>query len=284
MIVNRLDAGAAVSSDLGAYLRDRRARLDPVALGLAPGRRRTPGLRREEVAQRANISIAWYTWLEQGRGGAPSPAVLGRLADSLVLHQAEREHLFFLALGRAPRADYQGTAPLTPRVQRFLDSMEGVSAFIKSPTGEVVGWNRASLFLLGNFRDVPPSERNCLKIIFNHSPSLMAQDKWESITKFSVDSFRAEAARAGATGDIAALVDDLRTTSSAFRTLWADRDARAEDEGRILTIHRPFFGEIELEHSRFAVDGRPDFTMIVHHPLDPAVRARLQELQRSVPA
>jgi len=280
MIVNRLDVGAP----LGAYLRDRRARLDPAVLGLAAGRRRTPGLRREEVAHRAQISTAWYTWLEQGRGGAPSPEVLGRLAGSLMLNHAEREHLFFLAFGRAPRADYQGASPIPPRVQRFLDSMEGASAFIKTATGDVVGWNRACLFLLGDFGDVPPVERNCLKIIFQHSPALMAQDKWESITKFSVDSFRAEATRAGATGEIAALVDDLRTASPAFRTMWADQDVREDDQGRILAIHRPFFGQIELEHSRFAVDGRPDFTMIVHHPLDPAVRARMQELLRSMPA
>lgn len=284
MIVNRLDGNAAASADLGAYLRDRRARLDPAALGLPAGRRRTPGLRREEVAQRAHISIAWYTWLEQGRGGAPSPEVLARVADSLVLNQAEREHLFFLAFGRAPRADYQAAATLAPRLQRFLDSVEGASAFIKSATGEVVGWNRASLFLLGDFGDVPPDERNCLKIIFRHSPALMAQHNWESITKFSVDSFKAEAVRAGATGNIAALVDDLRAASPAFRTMWADQDVREDDAGRILAIHRPFLGQIELEHSRFAVDGRPDFTMIVHHPVDPAVRARMQELLRSVPA
>ena len=184
MSANRLDAGDAVPGQLGAYLRDRRARLNPATLGLPSGRRRTPGLRREEVAHRAHISTAWYTFLEQGRGGAPSPEVLGRLADSLVLNKAEREQLFFLAFGRAPRADYEATTMLTPRLQRLLDRMEGASAFIKSATGEIVGWNRTSLFLLGDFEDVPPGERNCMKIMFKHARALTRQDGWESIAKF----------------------------------------------------------------------------------------------------
>jgi hypothetical protein len=183
---------------------------------------------------------------------------------------------------RRTSPQYSASALLSPQIAK--PGVEGASAFIKSATGEVVGWNRASLYLLGDFGDVPPGERNCLKIIFRYSPALMAQHNWESITKFSVDSFKAEAARAGATGNIAALVDDLRAASPAFRTLWADQDVREDDTGRIPAIHRPFLGQIELEHSRFAVDGRPDFTMIVHHPVDPAVRARMQELLRSVPA
>src|SRR5204863_5349600 len=92
---------------LGTYLKDRRAKLDPAAFGLPSTRRRTPGLRREEVAQRANVSATWYTWLEQGRGGAASADVLDRIARALVLTEVEREHLFLLGLGRPPEARYQ---------------------------------------------------------------------------------------------------------------------------------------------------------------------------------
>ncbi len=87
---------------LGTYLKDRRAKLDPAAFGLPSTRRRTPGLRREEVAQRAHVSATWYTWLEQGRGGAPSADVLDRLARALALKEVEREHLYLLAQGRPP--------------------------------------------------------------------------------------------------------------------------------------------------------------------------------------
>src|ERR1700719_4659157 len=102
---------------LGTYLKDRRAKLDPPALGFPPERRRTPGLRREEVAQRANISPTWYTWLEQGRGGAPSAAVLDRIAKGLMLTEPEREHIFMLGLGRPPEVRYKPAEGVTPRLQ-----------------------------------------------------------------------------------------------------------------------------------------------------------------------
>src|SRR5271167_1013317 len=91
---------------LGTYLKNRRAKLDPAALGFPMARRRTPGLRREEVAQRANVSAAWYTWLEQGRGGLPSTEVLDRIARALMLTYVEREHLFLIGLGRPPEVRY----------------------------------------------------------------------------------------------------------------------------------------------------------------------------------
>src|ERR1700742_4882508 len=102
----------------GTYLKDRRTKLDPAAFGFPPERRRTPGLRREEVAGRANISPTWYTWLEQGRGGAPSPDVLDRIARALMLTDTEREHLFLLGLGRPPERRYHRAEGVTPRLQR----------------------------------------------------------------------------------------------------------------------------------------------------------------------
>src|SRR5882762_9484149 len=95
------------ANPLGSYLKDRRTRLDPAAMGFSARRRRTPGLRREEVAQRANISPTWYTWLEQGRGGAPSADVLDRIARALLLTDIEREHVFLLGLGRPPEVRYK---------------------------------------------------------------------------------------------------------------------------------------------------------------------------------
>src|SRR5580698_5858172 len=99
---------------LGDYLKARRARLDPTAFGLPLARRRTPGLRREEVAQRAHVSATWYTWLEQGRGGAPSADVLDRIAGALMLTDVEREHLFLLGLGRLPEARFQAIEGISP--------------------------------------------------------------------------------------------------------------------------------------------------------------------------
>src|ERR1700710_2924193 len=113
-MANRMDERIAIENRLGAYLRDRRAKLDPAAFGFSPERRRTPGLRREEVAQRANISPTWYTWLEQGRGGAPSSDVLDRISRALMLTDLEREHLFLLGLGRPPDVRYRKNDGVTP--------------------------------------------------------------------------------------------------------------------------------------------------------------------------
>src|SRR3954463_12730065 len=105
---------------LGNFLRDRRMRLDPATFGFSSTRRRTSGLRREEVAQRASISPTWYTWLEQGRGGAPSAPVLDRIADALMLTAVEREHLFLIGLGHLPKGRFSAAGAVTPRLQRVL--------------------------------------------------------------------------------------------------------------------------------------------------------------------
>src|ERR1700744_1942264 len=127
----------ANDSLLGTYLRTRRAKLDPVALGFSSNRRRTPGLRREEVAQRANISPTWYTWLEQGRGGSPSADVLDRISRALMLTHVEREPLFLLGLGRPPEVRYQKNEGVTPRLQRVLDVLDPCPALIRTATWDV---------------------------------------------------------------------------------------------------------------------------------------------------
>src|SRR3954451_17543300 len=133
---------------LGAYLRERRTKLDPAALGFSTARRRTRGLRREEVAQRASISPTWYTWLEQGRGGAPSTEVLDRLAQALLLTGLEREHLFLLALGHPPEAHYRRDEGVTPRLQRVIDALDPTPALIRTAIWNVVAWNRAVTVML----------------------------------------------------------------------------------------------------------------------------------------
>ena len=147
----------ATETLLGAYLKDRRAKLDPAAFGFPPERRRTPGLRREEVAQRANISPTWYTWLEQGRGGAPSADVLDRIARALMLTDVEREHLFLLGLGRPPEVRYRKDEGVTPRLQRVLDALEPSPALIRTATWDVVAWNRAATVILTDYGSLPPA-------------------------------------------------------------------------------------------------------------------------------
>src|SRR5262249_49167924 len=170
---------AADDNPLGSFLRDRRAKLDPAAFGFTATRRRTPGLRREEVAQRANVSATWYTWLEQGRGGAPSDDVLDRIARALMLTDVEREHLFLLAVGRPPEVHYRATEGVTSRLQRVLDSLEVSPAYIKTPTWDVVAWNRATTVVLTDYGPLDPHQRNILRLMFCDPHVRAKQLDWE---------------------------------------------------------------------------------------------------------
>ncbi len=275
---------ADTANMLGTYLRDRRTRLDPAALGFAPGRRRTQGLRREEVAHRANISPTWYTWLEQGRGGAPSADVLDRIAKGLMLTDPEREHLFMLGLGRPPDVRYKPVDGVTPRLQRVLDALEVSPAIIKTATWDVVAWNRAAAVLLTDYAKLPRGQRNIMRLMFGNPGVRTRQEDWQSVARFVVGAFRADAARAGATAEITKLVEELCRTSAEFAALWRDNDVVAHGEG-LKRLHHAELGLLELEFSAFAVDGRPELGMVVYNPATSEVADRVRDyLQRHPPA
>jgi transcriptional regulator with XRE-family HTH domain len=268
---------------LGTYLKDRRAKLDPAAFGFPLKRRRTPGLRREEVAQRAHVSATWYTWLEQGRGGAPSADVLDRIARAMMLTDVEREHIFLLALGRPPEVRYQAAEGVTPRLQRVLDSLEVSPAFVKTPTWDVVAWNRAAAAVLTDYGTLAPGQRNILRLIFRDARVRAQQSDWERVARFVVAAFRADAARGGAARAIQALVDELCGQSPEFEAMWRDNDVRASGDGA-KTLHHPIAGPISMEYSAFAVDGRPDLGMVIYNPATPADAERIRSLLTSQPA
>ncbi len=262
---------------LGLYLKDRRTKLDPAALGINGMRRRTPGLRREEVAQRANISATWYTWLEQGRGGAPSSDVLDRIARALMLTDVEREHLFLLGLGRPPEVRYQPGDGMTPRLQRVLDAMEVSPAFVKTALWDVVAWNRAAAAVLTDYGALPPEQRNILRLIFCNPRARLVQFDWDSVARYVVAVFRADAARAGAAATVQPLVEDLCRLSPEFQAMWRDNDVRSYGEG-VKHVRHPTLGSIALEYSTFAVDGRPDLGMVVYNPMTPSDGERIRSL------
>ena len=268
---------AATANLLGDYLRDRRARLDPAALGYPLARRRTPGLRREEVAQRANVSATWYTWLEQGRGGAPSDEVLDRIAHALLLNEVEREHLFLLALGRPPEIQYQGRDSVTPQLQRVLDALVLSPALVRTATWDVVAWNRAAAAVFTDYGTLPPAERNILRLVFCDPGARARQADWASVARFVVASFRADATRAGAARSVQAMVNELCERSADFAALWKEHDVHAHGEGTKHLRH-PAAGTTAVEYSSFAVDGRPDLAMVVYNPLTPDDAGRIRRL------
>lgn len=263
---------------LGTFLRDRRARLDPAAFGLSTQRRRTPGLRREEVAQRAHISPTWYTWLEQGRGGAPSPDVLDRIASALMLTDAEREHLFIVGLGRPPEVRYKAAECVTPRLQRLLDALQTSPAIIKTATWDVIAWNRAATLLLTDYAELPVRERNILRLVFGNSRIRALQEDWESVARFVIGAFRADVARAGAGSEVSELVDELSGKSPEFKAMWSEKSVHAYGEGTKRLRHA-VLGNIELEYSSFAVDGRPDLGLIIYNPVKAEDAERIRALR-----
>lgn len=277
-MTNRLDL-ADGANRLGSFLRDRRQRLDPSAFGFA-GRRRTPGLRREEVAQRAHISATWYTWLEQGRGGAPSPRVLDSLAEALMMTEAEREHLFLVAIGRPPKALAAAQGGISWRLQRFLDAMPMIPATVATSTWDIIGWNRAAQLALTDYEMLPPGERNILRRMFLHAGTRASQIDWEQVARFLVATFRAETARAGETDRAAELVAELSAKSDDFARMWIEKDVHTTGEGA-KTIRHAIVGEISFEFSSFAIDGRPDLKMMIYNPAGDGDRDKMRQLCRS---
>jgi transcriptional regulator with XRE-family HTH domain len=262
---------------LGGYLKNRRTKLDPASFGISGGRRRTAGLRREEVAQRAHISAAWYTWLEQGRGGNPSADALDRIAGALMLTEVEREHLFLLGLGRPPEVRYRGGDAITPRLQRLLDALAYSPAIVRTVTWDVVAWNRAAAAVLTDYGSMPPERRNVLRMIFCDPGVRAAQFDWASVARFVVGAFRIDAARAGADAEVAPLVDELCRSSPEFAAMWRDNEVQTHGDG-VKHLRHPVLGAISLEYSAFAVDGRPDLQMIVYNPATAGDRERIMSL------
>ncbi|MBB2926121.1 helix-turn-helix transcriptional regulator [Paraburkholderia silvatlantica] len=277
-MTNRLSIPIHSAGSLGDFLRRCRTRLDPASFGFG-GRRRTPGLRREEVAQRANISPTWYTWLEQGRGGAPSPEVLERICSALMLTDPEREHLFILGLGRPPELRYRPVDGVNPRLQRLLDSMRFSPAIVKTATWEVVAWNRAAAIVLTDYGKLPPGQRNILRFLFCNRDVRAKQHDWDGVARFVVGAFRADVARAGLVSAVRELVDELCSVSPEFDALWRENEVLAHAEAdHVKRLHHPVLGLIALEQSAFSVDGRPDLNMIVYNPVDAGQAERIKAL------
>lgn len=272
----------SLNLNLGVFLRDRRGRLDPLVLGFSNTRRRTPGLRREEVAQRAHISTTWYTWLEQGRGGAPSAEVLNRISRALLLTEAEHEHLFMLGLGHLPPPKYRTINNVEPRLQRVLDAFQNSPALIKTATWDIVAWNKAATVVFTDYSLLSHHERNLMRLLFCSQQKQRLTENWEDFARFAVSAFRIDSIKAGANAEITELVKELMAASSDFAHLWNDKQM-AVDEVQRKFIQHPVLGAIELEGSIFAVDGRSDLSLVVHNPVHQEDIYRIEALLKNEP-
>ncbi|MEN0066819.1 MAG: helix-turn-helix transcriptional regulator [Myxococcota bacterium] len=271
--------GNSSPNPLGRFLRTRRERLDPAAFGFDLARRRTPGLRREEVAQRARISTTWYTWLEQGRGGPPSPEALDRVADALLLSDAEREHLFHLALGSSAPLRRGAPCAVSPSIQRVLDALEPSPAFVKNVWWDIVAWNWPARVILADYEGLSPRDRNLLRRLFLDPAAREQRPQWSSNARFAVETFRFESRRLGASPTTDALVTELLNASMAFAELWSTHDVQGQGAGDKVIWH-PEAGTLTLDYASFLVDEAPGLSLVVFTPATDEDLGRVTNLLR----
>jgi hypothetical protein len=170
---------------------------------------------------------------------------------------------------------FQRSGGVTPRLQRILDALDPCAAVIRTATWDVVAWNRAATVVLMDYGALPPAERNILRFIFLDPRARAAQHDWDSVARFVLGSFRADAARAGAAAEITPLVEDLCRLSPEFAAMWRDHDVLGAHGERLKQIRHPVLGLLELEYSTFGIDGRPDLSMIVYNLVHQGDRDRV---------
>lgn len=264
------------NKSLGEFLKEKRSKLDPSVFGFQKRRRRTPGLRREEVAQLSNISPTWYTWLEQSRGGSPSKEVLSRVANALLLTEHEKEYLFILAFGHPPETTLTVSNEITPRPQRVLDQFGQCPAIIKTVMWDVVAWNDAALKILNDYASMEPKERNTLRYMFTNPQAKKIQKDWASVAQFIVSTFRADVTRIGISSEIEEFIHELSTKSDDFSILWRSHEVTGHGGG-IKTLLHPEIGQLELEFSTFIIEGRADLNMLIFNPVDDKTKTIIAE-------
>ncbi|MBO2454424.1 helix-turn-helix domain-containing protein [Actinomadura barringtoniae] len=251
-------------AELGEFLRSRRARLRPEEFGLTSyGRqRRVPGLRREELAQLAGVSVDHYVRLEQGRSLQFSVEVLDAVAKALRLDPAEREHLHRLA--RPTQAEEQAdTPPLRPGIHSLLSAINAAPAYVVDRRTDVRAWNRLAAAFITDFGELAPAERNMARLVFFDEDVRALYVDWWARARDVVAFLRLDLARPPVPPATQALIEDLSAASPEFRQIWAEHDIKAPEHGSHLYRH-PLVGELELSYETLQLPGHPDLALVVH--------------------
>ncbi|MEC3979878.1 helix-turn-helix transcriptional regulator [Amycolatopsis sp. H20-H5] len=252
------------TAELGTFLKARRAALDPEDFGLPTGatQRRVAGLRREELAQLAGISVDYYTRLEQGRAGTISDSVLGALGRALRLHTDEEAYLRNLAApkrNRAPRPKPQRTRP---ELQLMLDAIQA-PAFVFGRYLDVLAWNKLGGTLSFDFGTAEPAERNIAKLFFLDPRARDLHPEWESVAKEVVANLRSESGRYADDPRLAQLVGELSLGSAEFRKLWAGHSVR-EKAHAVKIMMNPIVGELVLHYETLRLPDDPDQGLVIY--------------------
>ncbi|WP_328750127.1 helix-turn-helix transcriptional regulator [Streptomyces sp. NBC_00285] len=263
-------------AELSEFLRTRRARLKPEDVGLPDfGRhRRVPGLRREELAQLAGVSVAYYTRLEQGNGRNVSAEVLDAIARALQLSDAEYAHLMHLA---KPKQHKKKPAARTEQVRgalrQLLDSIE-VPAYISGRRSDILAWNRMAAAVFGDWSELPAQERNWARLVFLRPEYQELFQPWEQKATDVVAYLRMDAGCHPEDPQLSALVGELSVKSDEFRRLWATHDVKEKNHG-VKRLRHPLVGELTLNFESFPVSDGTEQALITYHaePGSPSAEA-----------
>lgn len=270
-------ASAVRRHELAAFLRHRREHITPEQVGLVRGaRRRTPGLRREEVAHLSAVGVTWYTWLEQARDIQVSVQVLDALARTLLLDPTERAHLFQLA-GTADPAPTTTCPSVTPALRALLEQIEPFPACLQNSRYDILAHNRTYGLLLCDLESVPPEDRNCMILSYTHEQWRSSIVHLESATRLMAARFRA--AMAGHLADPAwkALLKRLRESSPDFREIW-DRHEVVAPVGKRKEFRNAYVGRLTVDHTDLWLSPDTGPRMVTYVPADEESRQRLEKL------
>jgi transcriptional regulator with XRE-family HTH domain len=252
--------------ELSDFLRTRRARVSPADVGLtANQRRRTPGLRREEVAHLARMSITWYTWLEQKRPIKVSTGMLDNLARVLRLDPIERKQLFQLALGQPVVDSASQRETVSPRFQRMIDHNGKMPAFVMGRRWDVLAWNQAARAFFFDFEQVPADQRNMVWLIFTKLALRSLLVDWPTRAQDALARFRADYGHHVGESYFVELVERLKAVSPEFAEWWPRHDIRPMAEG-CRQYNHPLVGRILVDTMSFSVADNPELRVFCFLP------------------
>ncbi len=266
-------------AELADFLRRRRASLQPEDVGFpSGGRRRTPGLRREEVAHLAGVGTTWYTWLEQGRDVRASLDVLEALSRALRLTPAERTHLMLLGRGEEPPPCKSPAERVSPTLRRVIENLGANPAFILGRRWDYLAWNHAATALFGDLGRIPRASRNHAWLTFMDPTRREMFTDWDRSSRLLVAKFRADSARHLGDPGFEELINALRRSSPEFAKAWKRHEVARSGEAR-KELRHPVAGTLAFEHAVFNPVEAPDQRLILYSPLPeydtPAKLARL---------
>ncbi|RCX14341.1 helix-turn-helix protein [Anaerobacterium chartisolvens] len=256
-------------TELSNFLRIRRERLNPehFKIPVSP-RRRTPGLRREELAQLAGVSVSWYTWLEQGRPITVSDQVLESISRVLQLNWAERRHLFLLAKDHLPPSSLSSEDMhcISPQLQQVLDAFGICPAYMLDKFWNIVAWNKSAAKVFSDYTTLSSRDKNLIWLLFTHPSQKKLIVDWENEARRCIAQFRFSIDQYIGEPWLTELINDLNYVSSDFRNWWTKYDIQAA-HGKCKRLNHPQAGSLALHATTLLLPDYNEFKIIVYTPL-----------------